>query len=141
TEPKQTIQAGIDTAVGSGATAVCIDAGTYAETLELASGITVDGGYNSGAGWIKDGSVTRLDASGLSDGWTAVDGDEVSAVRLIDLEIIAADGPTADSAVFGSAGGSSYGIRLVNATNVTISGCTVRAGRGGGGAPGQPGGP
>lgn len=126
--PKQSIQAGIDAAPAAGATAVCIDGGTYTESITLADGITIAGGFNAAAGWINDGSPTAL--NGVA-GAAAISGNGTSDLSIVGLTIAAAANPTP--------GASSYGILLTNSTNVTISGCTVKADFGGDGDPGAPG--
>ncbi|MGD9765643.1 MAG: hypothetical protein AB7V27_18255 [Candidatus Binatia bacterium] len=127
TAPKQSIQAGIDAAPAAGATAVCIDGGTYNESLTLANGVTISGGFNSGAGWIQDGSTTTV--NGASDA-PAITGNGTNDLRIEALTVVAGNAATGDS---------SYGIVLVNSTGVTISGCTVSSGFGGTGAPGTSG--
>ena len=117
--PKRTVQAAINAATAAGATGVCIDGGVYAESLTLHSHVTIAGGFNHTKNWVKDGSRTTI--MGLA-GSPAVMVDQVSDLSITDLEIVAGDGT--------GAGGSSYGIRLHESANITISGCTITAGFG-----------
>jgi hypothetical protein len=52
--PLQTIGAAIQRARASALTAVLIADGLYLETLELATGVSLFGGYNAAAGWTRD---------------------------------------------------------------------------------------
>lgn len=121
--PVNSITLGIGKAVANSLPDVFIDGGTYAESITLVSGVNLFGGYSSGAGWTRTGATTVVNGS-----TTAVTGTSVSNVVI--------DGVTIHAAANSSAGASSYGIRLVNATSITIQNCTITAGSGGTGSGG-----
>jgi hypothetical protein len=58
--PMQTIGAAIQRARGAGLTAVLVADGLYVETIELANGVSVFGGYDANAGWIRDPDSAAL---------------------------------------------------------------------------------
>src|SRR6185436_7070795 len=125
--PFNTIGEGITLAVANGITNVFIDGGAYTESLTLQSGVNLVAGFNSSAGWRRDGSTTQL-----FGGTTAVLGNSVSDVVIDGLRITAASNT--------SPGGSSYGVRLLSPSNVLIKNGSVTAGNGGSGTNGSNGG-
>ena len=123
--PKRTVQAGIN-AAASGRLAVYIASGTYVDTLTLAAGVSLYGGYRA-TDWSRSASnVTTIQG----DSTTGVFARVNEAVELQRLTITSADAT--------SAGTSSYGVRISGSgAEVTLRRCTVRAGRGADGAPGS----
>ena len=122
-DPLDTIGAGIGQAIADGVANVFIDSGVYPESINLASGINLLGGFNSGNGWLRDGSTTSV-----FGGTTAVLGNFVTDVVIEQLTISAA-GTT-------SIGASSYGIRLVSSSSILIKDSAVTAGSAGDGSNG-----
>lgn len=123
-EPMATIQAGIDTAFVEGK-AVYVSEGTYDESVVLAEGVGIYGGYSAGAGWSRAiGNRTEI-----SGGTTAVTGDGIDEVTELQLLTIR----SADNL---SAGGSSYGLFLTSSSGVVLTNVTIRAGDGGDGTDG-----
>ncbi len=126
TAPKQTLQEGINAAVGQLA-AIIVDGGTYDESLTLMNGVvSIEGGFSRNAdgpnSWVKSGAQTVVNG-----GTTAVSGVSIaSPLTLKDLHIVAADS---------EAGGSSYGLYLSD-SNLTVESCAIGVGRGGDGAAG-----
>jgi hypothetical protein len=125
--PMRNIQTCITAANGSGIGRCCVASGTYNETLSLLSNVKVEGGFNEGADWAKDGSATIVSSSST----TAVLGTSVTNATLDTLTI--------RSANTASAGASSFGIRLISPNNVLIDNCDVKSGTSGGGSSGTSG--
>lgn len=125
--PKRTVQAGVTAAAPVGF-AVYIAGGTYAESVTLASGVSLYGGYND-TGWTRGTSNITT----IQGGTTAVRGAGLgAAVELQFVYITAADAT--------GAGESSYGVRVAgSAMGVTLRRCTITAGRGGDGQRGADG--
>src|SRR5690606_30362634 len=106
---------------------VYVSNGTYAEpTLELASNVSIYGGFDRASDWTRTDSLARI-----LGGVIAMNGNGVSNVTLDHLHI------RASSAT--EPGLSSYGVRLVNATNVVVRKSIVEAGSGANGTPGMAG--
>ncbi|MBI2892255.1 MAG: hypothetical protein HYY06_01795 [Deltaproteobacteria bacterium] len=116
--PMATISAGIDEADISGKH-VYISEGTYSESIALAPGVGLYGGYSAENGWSRSvGNVVEI-----SGGATAVYGsgiDEDTELQLLTIR-------SADASI---AGGSSYGVFLANSSGVLLTRVTVRAGNG-----------
>jgi len=127
TAPRRTIQAGI-AAAAPGRLSVYIAAGTYAESITLAPGVSLYGGYTAGT-WSRNATNVTT----IQGGTTAVFARVNEPVVLQRLTIIASDATTA--------GQSSYGVRIAGSgATVTLQRCTVRAGRGANGTAGDTGG-
>jgi hypothetical protein len=127
--PKRTINAGI-AAASAQRLAVIVSAGFYDETVTLASGVGVYGGYDHERGW----SRSIANSTVIRGGATAVVGDSLNAALELQLLIVQA----ADA---GGAGESSYAARISRSAGaVTFRGCTLTAGRGGPGTAGSSGG-
>lgn len=122
-DPVDTIGAALAVAELEDKSLVLIDGGTYTESVTLASGIGLLGGFNAAAGWIRDGSIAAVQG-----GSTAVLGDGVTGVLLEQLQIEAAAGA--------AAGESSYGVRLIDSSDITIKDSSVQAGDGADGTSG-----
>ncbi len=125
-DPVDTISAGINKAVAMSLPDVIIDGGSYNESLALQSNINLRGGYNSLAGWVQNGATTAVNG-----GATAVLGTSVSNVTIDSLTIAAANAS--------GIGQSSYGIRLISSSGVTVSNSSVSAGSGSAGSGGSTG--
>ncbi len=119
-EPKRTIAAAITAAQAAGVGfAVYIAAGTYAETITLASGVSLYGGYN-GSDWTRAaGNVTTIQG-----GTTAVVANELAGATVLQrLTIVSAAATTP--------GESSYGVRARGGSSrLTLQACTITAGAG-----------
>ena len=122
--PKATVQAGIN-AAQLGGVDVYVSAGTYAESITLADGVSVLGGYDAADAW----SFSPANVVTIAGGTTAVLGTNIDAeTHLSNLTIVAADNATA--------GGSSHGLYIVSSTGLVVSDVTVESGTGGSGGPG-----
>jgi hypothetical protein len=122
--PLRNIQTCIDNASMGAIPRCCIAAGTYNESLTLASNVRLEGGFNESLGWFKDFSTTTING-----GATAVLGTSLSNATLEDLTITAANAS--------GTGNSSYGVRLVSCTGTTITRCDIRGGSGTSGSSGS----
>ena len=80
--PKRTISAGIQAA--SAGHPVCVDHGTYNESLTLKSVVSVIGGFDSSKGWAITGATTTVKGSS-----TAVSANNVNFVTIQNLTIVA----------------------------------------------------
>ncbi len=125
--PRRTVQAGINAAAPMGL-AVYVAAGTYTGTVNLASGVSVYGGYRP-----TDWSRAETNVTTIQGGTTAVAAAGMTArVELQLLTLTAADAMTP--------GESSYGVRVAGSSGgVTLHRCTITAGRGDDGTPGTDG--
>jgi len=124
--PKKSIQAGINAAAAVARDYVLVSAGTYnVSYIQLASGVSIHGGYNAAAGWTRSRSHT----TSIVGGSKPVRGDGITDVRLSLLDITAADEPANQ--------GSSYAVWLANGSGVKIEDCSIDAGRGGNGTDGN----
>ena len=126
--PLKTIQAGINAALAAGSD-VYIGAGLYNESITLASGVSLFGGFDPST-WVRDSfdpSYTPLFTSTIQGGTLAVDGNGISGAIIEGLTITSADATIA--------GSGSCGIRLIYST-VTLRHCSISAGNGAPGANG-----
>jgi len=115
-DPIDTIEGGISAALGRGLPNVFIDKGTYSENISLAgSNLNLIGGHNSDDYWRQDASTTTL----VSAQPTGLVVDGASSVTMEDLTIIAGAAQ--------GIGGSSYGARVIDSTNVSFQNCTIQA--------------
>ncbi len=134
TQPKATIGAGIAAAVADPAkNQVYISSGLYVETVQLADGIHLYGGYNAAAAWARSFSNTAT----IQGDTTAVIGRNITQIA----QVVFVDLLTIESADNMVAGGNSTGIYLENSDLVVLRNLTINAGSGGPGAPGQVGNP
>ena len=125
--PKATVQAGI-AAAQFGGVDVYVSVGTYAESITLADGVSVFGGYDAADAW----SFSPANVVTISGGPTAVLGTGIDAeTNLANLTIVAADSSTP--------GGSSHGLYIVSSTGLVVTDVTVQGGAGGAGNVGTPG--
>jgi Bacterial Ig-like domain len=126
-EPMKTLQAAIDKAAASGAD-VYMGAGEYAQSLILADGVSLYGGFD--ADWVrKPGAATKV----ISDAPKAISGAGVSNLVVDGLTIVSGDAA--------APGESSYGILLASSAGVTISNNDITAGNGADGQDGAAGAP
>ena len=126
--PLKTIQAGINAALAAGSD-VYMGAGLYNESITLASGVSLFGGFDPST-WVRDSfdpSYTPLFTSTIQGGTLAVDGNGISGAIIEGLTISSADATIA--------GSGSCGIRLIYST-VTLRHCSISAGNGTPGANG-----
>ncbi len=120
--PKKTIQAAVTAALASGSD-VYVSGGDYAESVSLASGVSMYGGFLHGT-WERDTASYQVKIQG---GTIALDGSGVGDCII--------DGFSIASSNAANYGGGSYGVRLINST-VTLRDCRITAGNG---APGHDG--
>ncbi|MFO0680589.1 MAG: hypothetical protein U0234_00995 [Sandaracinus sp.] len=132
--PLHTISAGIGLAQSSGRHAVFVSEGTYNESVTLANGISIYGGYSMSHAWERNGSyITRISTSSVSSGrLIGVLGRNITtATRLSQLEV------TTGAAT--AVGVSNYGLYCDTCTALTVRACTISAGAGGPGRDGTDG--
>jgi len=122
TAPKKTIQGAI-TAANAAGYDVYVSDGDYGESVALANGVSIYGGFLHGT-WERDTSSYQ---STIHGGTTAVDGNGVGNLVL--------DGIVINSADAVGYGEGSYAVRLKYST-VAINDCAITAGNG---APGRDG--
>jgi len=124
--PVKTISQGITLASGAGQP-VFIAEGSYNETVNLASGVSLFGGYDATTGWSRD---PALHSTIVQGGTTAVVGDTDNNVTLDGLVIRSANSSTSSMAVF-----------LTSCQDITLAGCQIQPGNGGVGTNGTNGTP
>ena len=138
-EPCATIQWGVDRATSIGASNVFVAAGDYAESVVLADGVSMFGGYDAGVGWSRDPGAHVSRITGV-DG--AIEGraltllvDAVSAPTVVaDMTLV---GPDATGSLPGGQGRSSYVVVVRNSNGaLEVRGNTIQSGSG---APGSAG--
>ena len=130
--PLRTISAGIAAAKAKGVKAVLVSAGQYAGGLVVENGISVYGGYAPDS-WQRAGAGATLVAGGQTPyGAEAARAEGISSPTTLQrLSLIA-------PAVAG-AGGSSYGLRAVQASRLRLEGVAISAGAGKAGITGKTG--
>ena len=102
--PFDTISAAIAAAVVAGKSSVCVAGGLYGESVTMVSGISVYGGFDDTAGFVRTGVATEVSAFGTVFLASEID-DET---HLEGLQI--------DAGTPVAAGGSAYGVRLTGGT-------------------------
>lgn len=128
--PCLTIQFGIDRAADDGLSDVRIRSGNYQETIELADGVSLWGGFD--AQWAAGGQTIIEGVAGNNGEFYTIHGENLSStVILSDLQIIAPDATVA--------GKSSYGLHLNNCPDVTVQRCQLTGGTGADGSNGTDG--
>jgi hypothetical protein len=81
TEPKQTLAAAIAAAVADAEkTEVYVSSGTYSETVELADGINIYGGYDAASDWDR----TATNVATIQGDTTAVIGQSITTSTTVD---------------------------------------------------------
>lgn len=121
--PVRTITKGIQLASSySPPRYMIVSEGSYNETFNLASGVSIYGGYSKANGWKRSNSyIVNVYPSA-----NGIRGTNIATRTDLDrINIYSADATTA--------GGSSYGLFLQNSTNVYINRCTIKGGKGGDG--------
>lgn len=126
TAPCNTISQGIARAAASGATDVCVDGGTYNESVSLASGINVRGGFLRTSDWAANSATSVINAP------TANQAVLANGVGNVLLRGFVVNGQAA-----ATLGESSYVVRILNSSAITLED-NVFSGRNG--APGSTGG-
>ncbi|MGD8414278.1 MAG: hypothetical protein PVF33_08595, partial [Candidatus Latescibacterota bacterium] len=132
--PFKTIQRAIDAAEGAGGGTVNVAAGTYAENIELSSGVNLLGGY-------EDGTFDR----DIAANETIIEGDGRATISAKGVSDVTVEGFTVSNADvgIGDARTSSLAIHLHDCVDVEISSNVVRSGSvlntGAGGAAGSDG--
>jgi hypothetical protein len=131
-QPKQTVGAAVSTAITEGRPQVVLGHGTFnVSTLNLTTtppgGLSVLGAFDQAAGWTRPGTAGTSGNpepvnTAISGGTTAVLVDGAITVTLNGVTVRSADATTP--------GSSSYGVRVINGANVTISRSSVVAGKG-----------
>jgi hypothetical protein len=128
TSPVRTITAGVAHAeTAGGGTDVYVVNGSYDGSVELASGVSIYGGYQS-ATWIRDAEAYPTTINGEGD--FAVKGNGDTDVTLDGLRITTPIGANVTDH-------SRYGVFLTGTQNITITNNRITAGEGGPGASGQ----
>ena len=124
--PMKTITAGILKAqAASPPRAVFLSTGIYPESVTLADGVSIYGGFSAASGWNRDPDYTTE----IHGGTVAVTGTDLTTRTVIDgLRIRSADAS--------GAGESSTAIWLANSDDVQIADCIIEPGNGGDGADG-----
>ena len=133
--PFQTIGKGIAAGFADGLKKnVLVAGGTYGESVALANGVSVFGGYQAGS-WVRDTSE-----------YSIIDGIASAGIHkrtVLAANITAAttfDGFVVFGAVNGNGGGNSYGIYVTGSNaNLSITNNLIFAGHGGSGADGSAG--
>lgn len=106
---------------------VYIAAGTWNETVTLADGVSLYGGYDPTT-WLRDvGSRATV----IRGGSTAMTGNDVRNLTLDGIRVEAADG---------SNGEASIALQLLDSSGIRVTRSQFMAGRGGNGSPGSAGG-
>lgn len=129
--PMRTITAGIAKAQALGFSQVHVAGGTYVESVTLASGVSVDGGYSRQNEWKKDATLypTLLLGIPTDQGTIGISALHIDQeTTLADMTILAPD-PIA-------LGTSAYGLRCIHCEALHVLRVTIEAGNG---APGKPG--
>ncbi len=129
--PKKTLQAGINAALSSNSD-VYAGGGIYIESLIMASGVSIFGGFDP-AVWVRD----TFNSSGMQNYRTILSGGPI-AIDCNGIDGSFIEGLTIASANASLPGSGSYGVRLIY-SNVILRYCTITAGNGAGGADGAPG--
>lgn len=138
-QPKKTISAGI-TAAASAGKDVYVSKGTYAETVTMADGVGVYGGYDASSKWSRALTNVTTIQSAATVGVTATGLAKATELQLVWIATADATGTT-----LSGDGKSAAGVVVANGSgSFTIRGCTITAGAGAAGnagADGQTGAP
>jgi hypothetical protein len=136
-QPKLTLNAAVSSAAPQGKD-VYAAKGEYTQTLNVATGVGVYGGYNPASSWSRSAAnTTAVNVTVTVPGphTEAVFASAATGVVLQLLSLSAKDGP-----VIYEGDRSVYGIRAVNGSSLTLQGVTIDAGAGTAGLPGTDGG-
>jgi hypothetical protein len=134
--PKKTIQAAISAAAAAVPVKdVYVSKGTYAETVSLASGVSVYGGYDAASAWSRAATNVTLIASPQTVGVIGANLNAPTEIQLLDIRSADAFAKTPSGD-----GTSSIGVRITGSAGVvTIRGCNIQAGAGSAGTKGTDG--
>ena len=130
--PKQTIMDGIAAArAATPPKAVYVSKGTYAETLVLADGVSIYGGYDASAGWSRGLNLTAVESP------AAVGVIARNLTKPTELQLLVITAANAGAPLPNGDGASSVGLQITGSSGVlTVRGCVINAGAGGAGAVG-----
>lgn len=138
-DPCQTINFGITRAVAEGATCVFVQAGTYNEVVNVASGVNIDGGYDFTwtRGPYTDREHTVQIVGGVdpvSSQWMTMRAEGLTDyTQVANLIII---GPNVPPSLFGK---SSYAVYVFNSNRLSLIDIVIDAGNGADGQAGAAG--
>ena len=138
-EPCATIQWGVDRAASIGSGNVYVAAGDYTESVVLADGVSIYGGYDAGAGWGRDPGTYVSRIAGV-DG--AIEGQALTLLAdAVTVPTVVADmtlvGPDAVGTAPNGRGRSSYVVVVRNSTGaLLIQRNSIEAGSGAAGSDG-----
>ena len=124
--PKQTLAAGIAAASTNAVKSVYVSKGIYAETVTLSNGVSLYGGYDAAAGWLRsDANITTIS----SPGPIGISGIGLDAALTVEkFNIVAA---RASGTGPGGEGLSSYGVLIFDSPGaVTLRALSITAGNG-----------
>jgi len=128
--PKRTLAAAVAAAQQAGRDAVLVAAGTYAERLVVADGVSVYGGYDAKSWQRRDTNLTWIQGAKLPSGSEGARAEGIGTPTTLQrLRISAPDAAT----------GSAYGLVAIEATRLRLERVDVSAGAGANGAPGAAG--
>lgn len=130
--PKQTPAAAVATAIAEGRPQVVLGHGTFnVTTLSLTAtppgGLSILGAFDQAAGWTRPGTAGT---SGNPEPVNTTVAGGTTAVLVNGTITVTLNGLTVRSADATTPGASSYGVRVINGANVTISRAAVVAGKG-----------
>src|SRR5215510_344801 len=135
--PRQTIAAGIAAAVvTSPRKHVYVSKGTYPEMVTLQDGVSLYGGYDAANNWSEAPANATIIMSPMPTGIIAQDLHQPTELKRFRIVSAAATGTVPDG---DGDGETSVGIRISNATQLTIRGCNITAGNSSPGAAGASG--
>ena len=141
-EACSTIQWGVERATTIGAGNVYVAAGDYSESVMLADGVSIYGGYDAGTGWSRDPGTHVSRITGV-DG--AIEGQALTLLAdAVSVPTVVADmtlvGPDAAGTLPGGQGRSSYVVVVRNSTlALEFRGNSIQSGAGAAGSDGTDG--
>ncbi len=135
--PKKTIQAGVGTALAANPTKdVYVSKGAYSESVAMADGVSVYGGYDKANGWSRNaGNITTINSP------TTVGVGAHNLTKATELQLMSVTSANAAGTTVTGDGQSSYGVVIASCTGgFTVRGCTITPGTGAAAANGANGG-
>ncbi len=132
--PVRTIGAALTLAQNEGLSAVYVAAGTYAERVTLANGLSIYGGYASDGTWQRSASnVSRISSTTMiANRMLAVEGSSITSPTTLDRLTI-------ESGNVNGQGASSVAMLCTGCIALTLKNSSLTAGNGGAGASGTSG--
>jgi hypothetical protein len=113
---------------------VYVSAGVYIESVQVADGVSICGGYNAPQGWTRNpaANVTEIQ-------WYGGGNSDVVSVEATELQTdTLIDGFTVRAGTATTAGKDSIGMRIIDSgTGLTVANCKIIAGKGATGANGN----